>query len=55
MDKYLTVKDVCKIFEVDKTTVFHWLRDRQLPSVKIGGLRRFIKRDIKKWVERGRA
>ena len=50
--KYLKMKDVCEIFEVDRTTIYHWMNNG-MPSIKIGGGRRFVKDQIDRWIAKG--
>ena len=50
--KYLKMKDVCEIFEVDRTTIYHWMNNG-MPSIKIGGGRRFDKNAIDRWIAKG--
>ena len=44
----LKVKDVQEMFDVDRTTVYNWIK-HGLPSYKVGGGRRFELEEVKQW------
>ena len=43
---YLTVEDLMKKFKVGRTTVYKWMGEKRLKSVKIDGCRRFRVADV---------
>jgi excisionase family DNA binding protein len=43
--KFLTVEETAKLWGVHKATVFRWIKEGNLPSVKMGRSRR-IRREI---------
>jgi excisionase family DNA binding protein len=49
-DGVWTVEDVMRFLKLSRTTIYE-LMDEGLPSVKIGGSRRFDRRDIVQWWE----
>ena len=46
MEKYLTIKDVMKIFKVSHQTIYTWIKLGLLKSSLVGGSRRFREKDI---------
>jgi excisionase family DNA binding protein len=44
----LRVKEVQEMFDVDRTTVYNWIKTG-LPSYKVGGSRRFKLEEVKQW------
>lgn len=51
MDKLLTVNDVCKIFNIEKTTLYAWIAKKRIPVIKISGrMVRFKMSEIERWL-----
>ncbi len=51
MDKLLTVKDVCKIFNIERATLYSWISKKRIPVVKISGrMVRFKMSEIERWL-----
>jgi len=50
MKKLLTVKELEKIFQVTRQTIFDW-RKKGLPYKKVGRLVRFEKSEVEIWIE----
>lgn len=48
--KLIKIKDVCRLFQVSKPTIYDWMRKGQLRSVKIGSRRFFLASDIKELI-----
>ena len=48
----LTVMDVAHFLRVPKSTVYKLARLRQLPATKIGKHWRFLRRDIREWMQK---
>lgn len=48
--KLIKIKDVCRLFQVSKPTIYDWMRKGQLRSVKIGSRRFFLAGDIKELI-----
>ena len=42
----LTVKDVCEQLDVDKSTLYNYMKDHKIYSKKIGGKRKFSQEDV---------
>ena len=49
---YIDVKDVCRMFGKDKTTIYKWIK-KGMPSHKIGGGRKFLKYELERWIQKG--
>lgn len=48
--EYLTVKDLCEIYGVSKTTVMNW-RKAGIPFVRLGTrMIRFKKEEVEQWL-----
>ena len=45
----MSVKEVAEYFSVDRTTIYAWMK-KGLNSFKLGGLRKFRKEDIEKFM-----
>lgn len=52
MEELLTIEEVSSWLKVSKNTVYKWVLDDRIPSVKIGGKRRFEPCEIRKWIKR---
>lgn len=48
----LTAEQVAGLLNCSKATVYAWAQEGTIPSLKIGGARRFVKDDILKWISR---
>ncbi len=38
--RHLRVEEVCELFDVSRRTVYYWIENGKLPSIKIGGSQR---------------
>ena len=47
----LKVSEVCKIFKVSKPTIYEWLKQGKLKSVKVESRRYFLWQDIEALIE----
>ena len=52
MDSLLTIDEVSAWLKVSKNTLYHWVTVDKIPSVKIGGKRRFDPAEIRKWIKK---
>ena len=50
-DKYLTIKEICDLLKVSRSTVNRWILSRKLQSKKIGRLVRVSGQDLGAFVE----
>lgn len=50
MSEYLTIKDVCELFEVSEMTILRW-RKNGMPSYKVGKKVMFDKQELDRWIK----
>jgi len=50
MKKLLDVDDLAKYLKLQKQTIYNWLNQRKISGMKIGGVWRFDKSEIDKWL-----
>jgi len=48
--EYLTPKDIAQLLHVHEETVRRYIRMRQLPAVKLGGVYRVRREDLEKFL-----
>ena len=48
---FLKVKDVCELFQVSKPTLYQWMNDGKIKSVKIQSRRYFLWKDINELIQ----
>jgi len=46
----MTVDEVAQYLSVNPSTIYRWVRDRQIPYVPMHGLIRFIETEIDEWM-----
>ena len=51
-DEMLSVRDVSKLFKVHEWTVYNWVKQGQIPYIRIGGTIRFQKSDIDAFIKK---
>lgn len=51
MKKLLDVDDLAKYLKLKKQTIYNWLNQRKISGIKIGGVWRFDKAEIDKWLQ----
>jgi excisionase family DNA binding protein len=49
---YLSMEDLKKYLNLSDVTIYRFMKWRDLPTVKLGNQRRFIKADIDAWVKK---
>jgi len=47
----LSAEEAANLLGIKKNTLYMWALQRRIPSVKIGNLRRFIRKDLLAWFE----
>ena len=52
LKKLVKVKDVCELFHVSKPTIYEWLRQGKLKSIRIESRRYFLWEDIEELIQR---
>src|ERR1051325_2250367 len=50
--KLLKAKEVCELFQVSKPTIYEWLKQGKLKSIKIESRRYFLWEDIEELIQR---
>ena len=51
MNHLLDVDDLAKYLKLQKQTIYNWLNQRKIAGIKIGGVWRFDKREVDKWLK----
>jgi len=51
MRNLLDVKDLARYLKLQKQTIYNWLNQRKITGIKIGGVWRFDKQEIDKWLK----
>jgi excisionase family DNA binding protein len=52
LKKLLKAKEVCELFQVSKPTIYEWLKQGKLKSIKIESRRYFLWEDIEDLIQR---
>ena len=52
LKKLLKAKEVCELFQVSKPTIYEWLKQGKLKSIKIESRRYFLWQDIEELIQR---
>jgi len=50
MKKLLDVDDLAKYLRLEKQTIYNWLNQKKISGMKIGGVWRFDKQDVDRWL-----
>ena len=50
MNRLLNVEELAQYLNLQKQTIYNWLSQRKISGIKIGGVWRFNKREIDKWL-----
>ena len=51
MKNLLDVDDLAKYLKLQKQTIYNWLNQRKISGIKIGGVWRFDKSEVDKWLK----
>ncbi|MBN1869615.1 MAG: helix-turn-helix domain-containing protein [Candidatus Omnitrophica bacterium] len=51
MRNLLDVDDLAKYLKLQKQTIYNWLNQRKISGMKIGGVWRFDKNEIDRWLK----
>ncbi|MCI0417630.1 MAG: helix-turn-helix domain-containing protein, partial [Acidobacteria bacterium] len=49
-DELMTAPELAKYLKVELRTVYRYLKDAQLPAIRMGGRWRFRKDDVDRWL-----
>lgn len=52
-DQLLTVRDIMRILNISRRTVYYWIKDETLRPIRLAGVYRFHPREIENLVEQG--
>ena len=47
----MDIDELAKYLKLQKQTIYNWLHQRKISGIKIGGVWRFDRRDIDKWLK----
>ena len=50
MKHLLDVDDLAKYLKLKKQTIYNWLNQRKISGIKIGGVWRFDKQEVDRWL-----
>ncbi len=53
-EEFLTVEQVRKLLQVGRTFAYYLVKSGELPSYRVGRLRRIRRRDVEEWLEENR-
>ena len=51
MKQLLDVNDLAKYLKLKKQTIYNWLNQQKISGIKLGGVWRFDKYEIDKWLK----
>jgi len=47
----LDVEELAQYLKLQKQTIYNWLNQRKISGIKIGGVWRFDRREVDKWLK----
>lgn len=50
MNRLMDVEELANYLKLRKQTIYNWLNQNKITGMKVGGVWRFDKRDIEKWL-----
>jgi excisionase family DNA binding protein len=50
MKKLMDVDDLAKYLKLKKQTIYNWLNQRKISGIKLGGVWRFDRQEVDKWL-----
>ena len=51
MRNLMDVDDLAKYLKLKKQTIYNWLNQRKISGIKLGGVWRFDKQEVDKWLK----
>ena len=51
MNRLLNVEELAQYLNLQKQTIYNWLNQRKISGIKLGGVWRFDKKEIDKWLK----
>lgn len=55
MNRLMDVEELATYLKLQKQTIYNWLNQNKITGMKVGGVWRFDKRDIDKWLRSQRS
>ena len=52
MEKLLTIKEICDLLQVSRSTIYEWTHIEYIPHLKFSNGLRFRQSEIEKWLNR---
>ena len=50
MSRLMDIDELASYLKLQKQTIYNWLHLRKISGIKVGGVWRFDKRDVDKWL-----
>ncbi len=50
MNRLLDVDELAKYLKLQKQTIYNWLSQRKISGIKLGGVWRFDKKEVDRWL-----
>jgi len=54
-ERWLSVDEIAQHLGIKKDTVYKWVRNKKMPSHKVGRLLKFQAGEVDRWVREGKA
>ena len=51
MEHLLDINELAEYLKLKKQTIYNWLNQRKISGMKIGGVWRFERREVDKWLK----
>jgi len=49
-DQLMTTKEVSNYLQISIWTLYRWIKQKNMPVIKLGGLDRFRKNELDEWI-----
>jgi len=50
MTRLMNIDELARYLRLEKQTIYNWLHMRKISGIKVGGVWRFDKQDVDKWL-----
>ncbi len=50
MTRLMNIEELARYLRLEKQTIYNWLHMRKISGIKVGGVWRFDKQDVDKWL-----
>lgn len=50
MTRLMNIDELAKYLRLQKQTIYNWLHMKKISGIKVGGVWRFDKKDVDKWL-----